>query len=188
MLKKIDFYVEPRQCGKTNRIINEVKNFNGQRPLIVVLNQNMRSLVINAGIDPNSVISQSNIQRDFFLKKSNFDKIWIDEYLYFYPEVIEYINDKIHYFTDEVCVRTTPYKMIDTKMYDFIKNFRSSNIPVNISFDNPEYAKEFEYLYHNLLTHPKTNLLYSYKRKREMFNDKEVFEIECLGKLFKEDE
>ena len=170
MLEFIDFYIEPRQNGKTTRIINDARCLeNHKRGLIVTHNQQHADFIDNMVNKQNIiVVSQSGLEKYF---TTVFDMVWLDEYLFYKGSIMGYINDRIDRVTKRVCVRTSKEKDFCTDVYNLVQSLRRLFKKGKfVSIDSDDIEMDFFYLYTNLLTHPKTNLI-----KTTYYNVQEEF-------------
>lgn len=95
------------------------------------------------------------------------------------------------FVTDTVWIEATPVRRYDKKLIDlcrYVKMIYDLNLQsfgLGIELFNQKQNKDFEYLYDNFLTDPKTNLHIKYDVSKSIMNE-ETFEIEYLGKFYKE--
>lgn len=198
---KCSFFVNPRQTGKTTWLINEATNkaFFGKKVMIITLNYPMNRIVhekiINSGI-PKSKLStiMDNIEvlsvERFFQKKymnlKNYEKIYIDEYLYFKKEKQMALYQDINLFASDVDIeiRTSPSEKIDRSLFELVKCIKENKINVNYNIFTDDIRDEIIYLYYNFLTDVNIDLIVKYDEFRVMVSPEE-FDTEYLGKLFK---
>lgn len=218
MIEKIKFYIEPRQSGKTSKIIEEY-NYEYVKNSVITSIDNPFKLPVNCSIitlnkkmvEIIKSISNNNIYYNIFTQYEILDnklfyllprrcthKIFIDEYLFFEFGNIQKLNT---IFSDcssdiplEIIIRTTAEKLINPKLYKFIVELKKFEIKNTISFKKEKISDffhidyddtEIDYLYNNLLTHPKTELIIN--KNEHMSHKYEIYKIEKLGDLFKED-
>src|SRR6056297_1921322 len=135
------------------------------------------------------IIPVSNIDEiEYFRGRSKVEQCFIDEYLLYTKNE----QKRIYYFLrnvpltiPDIKIFTTPYRMINECLFYKVKMEKSGELSPDIrEFVKEEYMDEYNYLYHNFLTDPKTTIFSSYDNAKKMFS-KETFETEFLGKLFK---
>lgn len=185
MLKSCEFFIEPRQSGKTHSLIDMLTN--ASAPTIMIVRDGRQLNLIKEKYRLNNYDNIVTVQY-FASKHPQLDfkqNVLIDEYLFFQSNYIRLLDKLLPVMTKHIYVKTTSVKLYNQDIFDFIKAYRklSSIIQPRLVF-NAE--TEFDELCYNLLTHPKTNLYFGLERQRHISQEK--YKTEILGKLFKEED
>lgn len=185
MLERCDFYIQPRQTGKTSELINKVKNDKRSALLIVPNTYTRRHILHKECSIYNHVISVSDLIKENLKGLKGYDTVCVDEYLFLRKDVIAFLNTKLPLHFSKIIIKTTSNKLYDKRMFEFVRAYRKLSNPPKLSFPcmNFEQDQFFE-LYYNLLTHPKTNL---WKFDYLQTISEEKYKTEILGELFKGD-
>lgn len=173
------FYLMPRQSGKTFTAINKF-NENPTNSLLIVsdyLVNNIKTQIIN---NKENILSNEKLIK---LNNKKYTNIILDEYLSFNNKKIIY--KKINEINpDNLFIYTTPTKMYNKKIFEFIKKNKSKydyqfileliktkfecNLFINsknklINKCIKEIDKDIFDLYYNFLTDKDVNLIKSFK-------------------------
>ncbi|MFW6016729.1 MAG: hypothetical protein ACOCRK_09855 [bacterium] len=200
-MKKCNFFVYPRQTGKTTKITeNAIKQANSNKKVLIITFNNNMLLSIRQEIIKNvhhldnkiknnidmlsardAIKTLYNNQKDF----DSYDKIFIDEYLYFKEEYqMELYNLlKVYAKNADIEIRTSPVKKIDKTFFKLVKCIKNDETHVSTDIFSDNAKSELEYLYYNFLTDKNTDLIVRYDDAKELYPP-DRFDTEYLGKLF----
>lgn len=186
------FKVKPRQTGKTTDLINKAISYanEGKRVLFIVASEKDKSyLYPKMYLLTHKIFMATQDLKEDDILGSFFNVVIIDEYLYFSERnqsriynILEYLR----YSDIDIHISSTSRKLIDKNMFDLVKEIKKSNLKLGILYKNLSVDKreEFDYLYNNLITEPDFQLDCSFDIQ-DYYLNKEQFEIEILGRLFK---
>lgn len=173
MLEKIEFFIEPRQSGKTSKILKDMK-------VLQMIGQN----VLYIGPNRHYIPSASHcFDQQFQVKQINgvkYDTVFLDEYLFFEDMNIRKCNAYLPAITKNIIIRTTAKELVNKNILNLVQNARKYYISNCLDLAQPEV----NYLYHNLISHPKTELITKHNDWKEFLTE-EAFKTEVMGLLFK---
>lgn len=195
MFEKCEMNIQPRQSGKSEKIIQYCKRNPTGSIIIITLNRQMGNItkerLREVGNKNNNIeiIPVNNLDKiKYFRGRSKIEQCFIDEYLFYTKNEqkgVYYFLKNIPLKILDIKIFTTSYRMVNECLFYIVKMEKSGELSPDIrEFIKKEYMDEYNYLYHNFLTDPKTKIFNSYEYAKKMFS-KEIFETEYLGKLFK---
>lgn len=201
-MKQCLFDIMPRQSGKTTDLIEKANHFKDLDYSVVFITMNeamvyslQNTYEISRGIKLYSATSFLDHHLTFDCKRDQYDYVMIDEYLMMPIETQEKLYNSIRPLVkDIVYIKSSPVKMYNKKVIDFIvdwKTLHEKHYEICDQFkllwrdSSRNFLKEYDELYFNFLTDPKTSLYSRYAAVSKICS-KERFETEYMGKFFKE--
>ncbi|MFW6046360.1 MAG: hypothetical protein ACOCP4_00955 [Candidatus Woesearchaeota archaeon] len=195
------FFVSPRQTGKTTELIKEASNhaFFNKHVMVITPNETMKKIIYDKIKDWGATKTKVSMIMDnveivsverFFQKKymdlRKYEKIYIDEYLFFKKANQIDLYKDINLFAGDVDIeiRTSPFEKIDRSLFELVRCIKNNEIDINLNIFSDDTRDKIIYLYYNFLTDVNTNLIVKYDKFKEMLSPEE-FDIKYLGKLFK---
>lgn len=184
----ITFNVDKIRSGKTERLINIAKesSLNKKKVLFVLPTREAVDSVWKKTRISNITLTTPEL----CLRESGYNILLLDEYLYYPDKIQSDLNRYIGYNGDfEIFIETTSKYLLNKKLFHLCVYLRKSKLPsYTIDFMDSQINGEFSYLYDNLLTHPSTSLciMYDYWKHLHYGSNIERFEVEYMGKIFKE--
>ncbi|MFW6311301.1 MAG: hypothetical protein ACOC1K_03600, partial [Nanoarchaeota archaeon] len=162
----------------------------GKRVLFIVASEKDKSHLLPKICKTHKIFIKTQDLKEDDISGNFFDVVIIDEYLYFSEKNQSRLYNLIYYAIKNIHISSTPRKLIDKNMFNLVKQIKNyichfsnldSLIYNNLSIDKKE---EFDYLYYNFITDPSFQLNCSFDIQ-DYYLNKEQFEIEILGRLFK---
>jgi len=126
-------------------------------------------------------------QHELFNK--NVKHIFIDEYLYYSNRNQAWLYNSLAHTDNKIYISTSPREMFDRQLFELVKTIKRENIRLYdfLTFTDIKMKEQYVYLYNNFLTDINTELCYWYDYQKKNYG-KENFDLEVLGKIFKDEE
>lgn len=202
-MERCNFSIMPRQSGKTHSLVIKASSLldEGYSVAFIVHNMPMKRYIMDRyREEPGShviftVDEYIRYVNEKVVRIKQFDYTLIDEYLFLDVNKQQKLYNVVPNMTkDVVIIKTTSPRLYNKELVNFCidyKNLQNKFGKIidrySLTFKNPKDSIEFNELMGNFLTDPKTSLHIEYNNLKTIYG-KEQFELQFLGKIFKEDE